>query len=481
MDFFFRVYTEILLDPIATFFFICITEWLILAVIFVLLVCLSPLSKNKILRGFIEITPNALATLGVLGTFTGILIGLLDFKVDRVNESVPALLEGLKVAFITSIVGLAAAVIFRLVRLVQPSGDVEVGITPEDIHATLIEIRDEGRVHAESFTQQFNQLRQVISSDMDSSLLTQIQKLRTTIQDGQNELTGEFRKFAETMVENNQKALIEALREVIRDFNERLTEQFGENFKQLNEAVHHLVEWQERYRVHVEALEERLETAVSSIEAAQRALEAVRDHSERIPEAIRPLENVLNAINAQVEDLDDHLQAFAGLRDRAMEAFPVIEANLKRVTTQFTASVEEAVTMSRNALAEEERAHAELRQGYSVLLGSAEEMRERFASDLSQALKRHTELIEESARKAQQSIDSSWQQSVERINDQFTRFDEQMQQELTRSLELLGRNIASISEKMTSDYRKNVELVEQLTKLIDELTRVLTRLRRPGQ
>lgn len=481
MDFFSQIYKEIQKDEIAFLFFVWISVWLILAVALVLFFRIFPLSWQKRINSFIEITPNGLATLGVLGTFTGILIGLLDFKVDRIDESVPALLEGLKVAFTTSIVGLGAAVFFRIIRLFQPSGDAEIVITPEDIHATLVEIRDESREHAKSFAEQFTQLRQVISSDMDSSLLTQIQKLRTTIQDGQNELTGEFRKFAETMVENNQKALIEALEEVIRDFNAKLTEQFGENFKQLNEAVHHLVEWQERYRVHVEALEERLETAVSSIEAAQRALEAVRDHSERIPEAIRPLENVLNAINAQVEDLDDHLQAFAGLRDRAMEAFPVIEANLKKVTTQLTTSVEEAVTMSRQALAEEERAHAELRQGYSVLLGSAEEMRERFASDLSRALDQHKELIQESAEKAQQSIDSSWQQSVERINDQFTRFDEQMQQELTRSLELLGRNLASISEKMTSDYRKNVELVEQLTKLIDELTRVLTRLRRPGQ
>jgi len=39
------------------------------------------------------------------------------------------------------------------------------------------------------------------------------------------------------MAENNSKALIEALQEVIRDFNAKINEQFGENFKQLNEAV----------------------------------------------------------------------------------------------------------------------------------------------------------------------------------------------------------------------------------------------------
>ena len=78
--------------------------------------------------------------------------------------------------------------------------------------------------------------------------MTQVQKLRTTVDDGQKELIKEFKDFAEHMVENNQKAIIEALENVIKDFNEKLTEQFGENFKQLNEAVEKLVDWQDRYK-----------------------------------------------------------------------------------------------------------------------------------------------------------------------------------------------------------------------------------------
>ena len=47
-----------------------------------------------------------------------------------------------------------------------------------------------------------------------------------------DDLIFEFKSFAEKMVENNQKAIIEALQEVIKDFNTKLNNQFGENFKQ---------------------------------------------------------------------------------------------------------------------------------------------------------------------------------------------------------------------------------------------------------
>ena len=58
------------------------------------------------------------------------------------------------------------------------------------------------------------------------------------------------------MVENNQKAIIEALREVIKDFNTKITEQFGDNFKELNSAVSKLLSWQIQYKDELEIIKE---------------------------------------------------------------------------------------------------------------------------------------------------------------------------------------------------------------------------------
>ena len=66
-------------------------------------------------RAVVDLAPTALTTLGILGTFTGIFLGLLDFDIRTINKSVPALIEGLKVAFGTSILGLASALVFKVI------------------------------------------------------------------------------------------------------------------------------------------------------------------------------------------------------------------------------------------------------------------------------------------------------------------------------------------------------------------------------
>jgi hypothetical protein len=57
--------------------------------------------------------PTLLSTLGILGTFIGITLGLLKFDVGNINASIPVLIDGLKTAFFTSIVGMLTSLIFK--------------------------------------------------------------------------------------------------------------------------------------------------------------------------------------------------------------------------------------------------------------------------------------------------------------------------------------------------------------------------------
>jgi len=53
---------------------------------------------------------SVIVSLGMLGTFLGIVLGLWDFDTQKIVDSVPFLLEGLKLAFITSIMGIGLSV-----------------------------------------------------------------------------------------------------------------------------------------------------------------------------------------------------------------------------------------------------------------------------------------------------------------------------------------------------------------------------------
>ena len=75
-------------------------------------------------KRIIEYFPSIISTLGVLGTFFGITIGLIGFDTNDLNASIPKLLEGLKTAFFTSLLGMLGSIILssKVNRLFDRSG-----------------------------------------------------------------------------------------------------------------------------------------------------------------------------------------------------------------------------------------------------------------------------------------------------------------------------------------------------------------------
>ena len=57
---------------------------------------------------------STIVSIGVLGTFLGIFRGLWHFDTSDITKSVPELLEGLKLAFATSILGMFFAIILTV-------------------------------------------------------------------------------------------------------------------------------------------------------------------------------------------------------------------------------------------------------------------------------------------------------------------------------------------------------------------------------
>lgn len=87
--------------------------------------------KNNAFRqekNIIEYMPSVLTTLGVLGTFIGITYGLSDFNTTNISASISVLLEGLKAAFWTSIIGMICSIVIS--RWVNHISDEIEATTP---------------------------------------------------------------------------------------------------------------------------------------------------------------------------------------------------------------------------------------------------------------------------------------------------------------------------------------------------------------
>lgn len=101
------------IDPITTICLIAIGVVFLASLIYTLYARKNQkLFKN---RRIIDSLPNIVSALGVIGTFLGITLGLVDFNPspDKIDASISTLLGGLKTAFFTSLAGMAGSLVLR--------------------------------------------------------------------------------------------------------------------------------------------------------------------------------------------------------------------------------------------------------------------------------------------------------------------------------------------------------------------------------
>jgi len=158
-----------------------------------------------------------------------------------------------------------------------------------------------------------SRLNRSIAGTDDSTLLGQVKLLRTEANDRLDRLNQSYEHFAEKVAEANSKALIQALSEVIRDFNVKLNDQFGENFKNLNAAVEKLVVWQKQYEQQLNALlEQETMTRKSMTESSLRYADLV-DKSTVFTTTAESLRDLLVGNKAHSQQLYSSLWSLADL------------------------------------------------------------------------------------------------------------------------------------------------------------------------
>ena len=245
--------------------------------------------------------PTILTTLGIFFCFAGIAWGLLDFDPNNVRSSVPHLLGGIRTAFWSSVAGIFWALTLKIrVTLFGdatiPSSGAQEGSTVDDLARLMV------------------QLNRSIAGGDDCSLSSQAKLLRADSNDRLDRLTEAFDRYAENIAATNSKALVSALSEVVRDFNLKLNEQFGDNFRQLNSGVERLVSWQVQYENQLGALiEQETATRENMTEAALLFTDIVNSSSE-LAAVARSLQNIVRAsLNNQSEQLARALMLLSGL------------------------------------------------------------------------------------------------------------------------------------------------------------------------
>ncbi len=116
-----------------------LTGAVIIAIIIALLYFQHVKNNDQLIdkRRWIETLPSIISSIGVLGTFAGITLGLYFFNEDDLDKSIPFLLGGLKTAFFTSLAGMIGSMFLSWIT--SSSFDAkDKGVSDINIAAGLI-------------------------------------------------------------------------------------------------------------------------------------------------------------------------------------------------------------------------------------------------------------------------------------------------------------------------------------------------------
>jgi hypothetical protein len=413
-----------------------------------LLILLSPLYFRR--KHDVASMSGLTTTLGIFGTFLGIFFGLIRFDVANISASVPQLLGGLKIAFLTSIAGMLAGLILkecpRLYGIkIKEEDDAKEQATVEAMVVCLSSIEKNQRELFQKENQQLVNIEKALCGDGDTTLLTQIQKLRTSFVDKQDELIKSFNEFAGKMADNNSKALIEALTQVMKDFNAKINEQFGDNFKRLNEAVGKMLEWQQEYGKQVDAMVGQIRITVAAVEQSAKALTLIVSEAKSFEVTAQSLHKLIISLEQIKGDIANNLKAFEQLANNAKNTFPVIDEQLKKLTTDFSKAVERTIADSKNIV--------------NLQLESTKQL----GNQIQEAQRGLGISLGDLVKNVNSNIDKMMKDNADRITKQIKTLDEQLGEELNKSLRTLGSQLASLSSKFVQDY---TPLTDQLKNLI---------------
>lgn len=423
--------------------------------------------------------PSVFTTIGILGTFGGIYLGLRNFNVNDIDNSIPMLLEGMKLAFLTSIVGIILSLIFRVfgqlilrtVELKEPPKQTDelsalseilevlkstktetktnfdklntslVGETETSISTQLVKLRNQTTDNQKEQEKQNDLLEKIQTSligNEETSLLTQLEKLRnqltdnykeqkehkdllTAINENNKDLKSKFDEFGEILKKNNTEALVEVMKSATETFNDQMTELIQrlvqENFAELNNSVQSLNDWQKENKEMISSLTEQFKSVSKDFEIASVSIKEITENTTKLTED-----------NSHLSKLIDELQKVLIDDTKFQEIVKKLESSIDTIKTN-TETFDETTNKLNDWIGKE---HS-FKKSVDILISRLKEIEDikdingEFWSNTKTQMEEGVSIISNSSLELRNNLDNISEEFTGQLNQTLTSLDELIQ------------------------------------------------------
>ncbi|WP_227545423.1 MotA/TolQ/ExbB proton channel family protein [Moraxella catarrhalis] len=366
-------------------------------------------------RHFIDSIPTLLTSIGILGTFFGIVLALLAFDDSDIKSHINDIISGMKTAFVTSVTGLLLSIILKIWASIHQDKSENLDLDQVDASNILKFIEHH-------LTEQTNTQKKtaVIHEELLQALTTHHEYVKQNNQQFAANLWDKLEKTAQILTKSAIEEVILALNQLIKDFNHQLTEQFGENFKQLNHAVFELIQWQENYKQQLEQMQVQYQNHTNAVAATQQAIDNIHDnlshiahHAQSIPDSMERLAVAIELSHTQIDTLYDHLAAFADMKDKAVAALPSL-------SEQIDTMLQGMDDASQKLTEQFHQIHQSIKAQPSIMQSTTQELKntlERLVGQLEIDIKNITEKHAGSIKEQMNQLSNIAAQTLEDISD----------------------------------------------------------------
>ncbi|MDD6825058.1 MAG: MotA/TolQ/ExbB proton channel family protein [Oscillospiraceae bacterium] len=447
------------------------------------------LINRTMCKNMCESVPGIMTGLGILGTFVGLLFGLQGFDIynNEIQNSIVALLNGIKTAFFTSIYGVIFSILFntfykisynKMVRaydkFISEYYAYAVPNTQNEVYSRLISANESqretmrefadniGSLMVNKFQESMDAINKGISEFMSKAIVSQEEKLKMLIHEYLNEMNsnifgGELEQLRETLhtINANEFENSNNIREAVKEICSHT-----ENIVLLNKMINTTVSDTSSYILQLNECQSNIMKMNDTVNDRISSLsELVSDNNiiiEKMAGIQKETSNSVINFNETFQKFDDRVDILFERSEKLLEDIGLgISANYKMITENINDYQEKMGNITKqfadilarnihNMNEEQKKSVQTVFNSFVVLLNDNIQKNNNHVNALFDRLEK---LLEDIGL----GISANYQMVTDNANDYQDKIDE-----ITESFkEMLSQNI----DKVNDEQKKTAEIV----------------------
>lgn len=445
-------------------------------------------------KNLLDLVSGAMTGLGILGTFIGLTIGLQNFSTgtsEEIESSIAPLMNGIKVAFHTSIYGMVFSLVFNLVykKKVEDAEDAveefleafRKNIKPDVVNEEknrLIAYQEKQSRGIESlnksFSEQYAQALLDYQKEQTETIRQVSQNVSTEIAEKMTEMMKPeferinelFTQFSQAVSENQMKGM-EGL---INEFVTKLNGSLGDNFKELSIVIKETCDYQKANSAFMQDMLTKLDTSCEQIssmnELSQKTIEEMSDYIHEVHRLQEIITDNFKSANTQLQQTADIISRQTEYITNMGNAETLMAQNISAYMTKVQANLETMQTQAESAMKQlteyAEENHRRITEAAAASSTEIAGVASASGKEISAVAKQQIEEIVQLSGAVSGEIETA----AQKLASATTELNVHLDSVLKETFEAFDKNLAEITTHLSGTISEVNETTQRVPKVV---------------